>query len=190
MALQHHLRTLTSPGHHRRQPLDFTDGPHALEHLTVVSGPHDHRAATCKSIPTNCRPAMPPLRASSPSRTAHKPCQASRWEVSHGSGGGPAPTSHQPGNRFPIKSCRIALRATPSSREATAVIDCRRLPGAGMAPMSKTTWFSYLQPGKIQIQGAKARWRIGRVRAAQGGFVIKALVCRCQRSRGIREQGH
>src|SRR5450631_4065936 len=44
--LQHHLRTLTSPGHHRRQALDVIDDPHALEHLTTLGGPDAHRPAT------------------------------------------------------------------------------------------------------------------------------------------------
>ena len=44
--LQHHLRALTSPGHHRRQPLDVINDPHRLEHLTTLGGPHDHRPAT------------------------------------------------------------------------------------------------------------------------------------------------
>ena len=44
--LQHHLRALTSPGHHRRQPLDVIDDPHRLQHLTTLGGPDDHRPAT------------------------------------------------------------------------------------------------------------------------------------------------
>src|SRR5674476_316263 len=44
--LQHHLRALTSPGHHRRQPLDVINDPHRFEHLTTLGGPPDHRPAT------------------------------------------------------------------------------------------------------------------------------------------------
>ena len=36
-----------------------------------------------------------PSWASSPSLVAHEHSQASRWEASHGSGGGPAPTSYE-----------------------------------------------------------------------------------------------
>src|SRR5674476_662834 len=47
--LQHHLRALTSPGHHRRQPLDVINDPHRFEHLTTLGGPHDHRPATVQT---------------------------------------------------------------------------------------------------------------------------------------------
>src|SRR5664280_2953694 len=94
--LQHHLRALTSPGHHRRQPLHVIDDPHRLEHLTSFGGPDDHSPASVQidsHILSSCIRFH--LGASSPSRAALRYSQSSRWEAPLGAGGGPAPSSHQ-----------------------------------------------------------------------------------------------
>src|SRR5665811_2278811 len=69
--LQHHLRALASPGHHRRQPLHVIDDPHRLQHLTTRSGSNDHRPTT---VQIDSHKLLSCIRfhlgASSPSRTA------------------------------------------------------------------------------------------------------------------------
>src|SRR5665648_541278 len=42
--LQHHLRVLPGPGHHRDQPVGVVADPHLLQRLTGVRGPDQHRA--------------------------------------------------------------------------------------------------------------------------------------------------
>jgi Transposase IS116/IS110/IS902 family len=44
--LQHHLRAVAGPSHHRRQPLHVIDDPHRLQHLTSFGGPNNHRPAS------------------------------------------------------------------------------------------------------------------------------------------------
>src|ERR1035438_2638870 len=56
-----------------------------------------------------------PSWASSPSLVAHEHSQASRWEASHGSGGGPAPTSHhRPAIQQPAERRNRAVFDTPT----------------------------------------------------------------------------
>src|SRR5665811_1770238 len=87
--LQHHLRALTSPGHHRRQPLDVINDPHRLEHLTTLGGPHDHRPATVQIDSYNAayRNTLPSW-VSSPSRVPHDAPNHHAGRCHVGSGGG------------------------------------------------------------------------------------------------------
>ena len=92
--LEHHLRGLAGPGHHRGQPLDVVADPDALQRVTVGGHPDDHRPSPVQIDSHELLTGIGFAHRGLLRRTDVSTASLTHWRSPTRSGG-PAPSSHQ-----------------------------------------------------------------------------------------------